>query len=362
MTPANPARWTAAMRAAAVAALASNAPGIEHIDVSNEAYAQSVGLPFDTGGKLAPGEIYVANDDRFVQAFYQEPVTEYAVSGWDMQDTAAELRAVCGEIPVARRFEYATWTNEEQFQIRAAGDDSRALLGDFTRVEYTSTKVNAKTLNRGLTIRLDRDEVSLTPNWEQAYTNRLVAQIQRNALYRAYALLGTSAVNTNRTWTPSSSVDPDGDIRSSIFQGQLKSGLRPNTVVWGRTAWDKRFLAYRQDSNAARADWSRYDPEAVRAVLGVKSVAVSESMYQSSATAKTELVGSLVLSFYSQPNPSREDPSNIKRFVSNTRSGGRLSVYITPESVDPKFVQITVEYNDLIAVPYTGGIRKDTVA
>lgn len=350
-------------RALAVAALAAQ-PGVPYVDLSNEAYAASVGLPYaaNPSAPMEPGQIYLANDAMFLEANFQEPLTNYAVAGWDKQDTYAELRRVAPEIPVSRYFQYAVWSNPESFYAEPSGDDVRAIGADFKQVEYTSTKVVAKTLNRGLTIRLDRDQLRGMPNWEQQYVARLMARIQRNCLIRAYTVLGAAAVTTARNWAASSTVDPDGDIRSTVFQGQKVSGLRPNTVIYGRTAWDKRFLAYRQDSNATRALYSTYSPEEVMRVLGVDSVQVSESFYQSTSSTKLEILGSNVFAFYQQTQPTVEDPSNLKRFVSPVEGGGYVRVFITPQNISAKWVEITVEYYDLITSPYTGGIREDQPA
>jgi len=51
--------------------------------------------------------------------------------------------------------------------------------------------------------------------------------------------------------------------------------------------------------------------------LMVDKVLVSRERYQSSASAKSEIVSNLVFAFYAEDGVDTEDPSNVKRFVSS---------------------------------------------
>lgn len=311
-------------------------------------------------GGMDTGVIYqadVANDSRFVQAFFQEPLTRYAVAGWDKTDLYAELQTVAPELPVSRRFEYKTYSNPEAFYYDA--DDTRGIGADFKRVEYTSSKVQGKTINRGLVIRLDLDEVAAQPNWEEFYTGMLMRRIQRNVLVRFYTLVAATATSTSLTWTAGNSVDPDGDLATALLAARNASGLSPNRVVYGDTGWNKRMLAYRADGNTARFYNSQVKPADLAASLMVDSLIVSKSRYQSSASAKTEMVGSNYFCFVVN-DPSMEDPSNFKRFVSPTLTGGPVRMFRT--QVTDKLVDLGIEYYDLLAATYTGGVRQGAIA
>ena len=49
------------------------------IDFSNgQDYAKAVDLPYQTKDDLEPGQIYVANDDRFTQGSFSQPLTNFA--------------------------------------------------------------------------------------------------------------------------------------------------------------------------------------------------------------------------------------------------------------------------------------------
>ena len=98
---------------------------------------------------------------------------------------------------------------------------------------------------------------------------------------------------------------------------------------------------------------------AIATNLGVDRVMVSRERYQSSASAKSELLGTNVYMFYAQDDVDTEDPSNVKRFVSTfneEEGGGLFRVYV--QQLTAKLVAISVEFYEIIVVTYSGGLRK----
>lgn len=323
------------------------------VDLAND------GLAPDTGN-LSHGQIVLANDSRFAESYFNQPLTSYAVGGWDRMDINAELDFFAPAILVPRRFTYAEWLNAEALLSDGTNDDLRAIGGDFKRVEYKSTKTEAKTDNRGLTMRVDMDEVADRTNWQQMYTTMLLNRLKRNSLRRAIALLSAAGSNTARTWDTTAGKDPDQDVSSSLLTATTASGIRPNRVGYGDTAWSKRQLAHRAQDTAGGYASAGMTPEQVAAFLNVDQVLVSRSRYQSGAAAKSEIVSNLVLSFIAQSGGSVEDPSNIKRFVSPTESGGPVRVFL--QQVNAKCYDLTVEHYELIKITSTLGIRKETIS
>ena len=305
------------------------------------------------------GEIHAFNDSRLNEGHFNEPLTSFAVSGWAKNDLEAELQFLVPEVYVPRRFTYNVWANAEQFYSDTA-EDVRAIGADFKRVEYTRNKQTGTTINRGLVIHLDEDEFDADPNWEQRYTMFLIRRLKLNAIRRALSVLTAAGVSTSRTWsTAGNTIDPDNDIRISLRNGQDVSGLRPNRVAYGQTGWDLRFSSYRSDGNAARYAASLMSKDQVAQTLAVEQVFVSESRYQSTASTKAQALGSNVLSFYQTSSPSLEDPSNIKRFVSPTKSGGPVRVFKIQKN--EKTWILGVEHYELIAATYTSGVRLDVI-
>jgi hypothetical protein len=72
-------------------------------------------------------------------------------------------------VQVGRRFEWKKAVNAEEFYSETF-DDARSIGGDFKKVEFKGTSVNDKTLNKGLTIIVDIDEVAETPDLSDSST------------------------------------------------------------------------------------------------------------------------------------------------------------------------------------------------
>ena len=87
---------------------------------------------------------------------------------------------------------------------------------------------------------------------------------------------------------------------------------------------------------------------------------VSKERFSTAGAALSEIVSNLVQMFFAISGADVEDPSNIKRFVSMTDSGGPLRVYV--QQVTSKLVDITVEHYELMKITSTLGIRQFTVS
>ena len=98
-------------------------------------------------------------------------------------------------------------------------------------------------------------------------------------------------------------------------------------------------------------------PLALIAAIGFayyKSRAVP--LYQSTASAKARILGSVAFAYSAPQQITKNDPSNLKRFVSMTPSG-KFRVYIVP---DVKRTIITVEHYSSLVATRTVGISSIT--
>ena len=330
------------------------------IDFSNgQDYAKAVDLPYQTKDDLEPGQIYVANDDRFTQGSFSQPLTNFAVGGWGNTGLERELLLYTGQpIPVSRRFSYKVWSNAEALRSETT-DDLRAIGGDFKEVVLTNTEVTAKVYNRGLVMVLDKDEIADGVMSEQLAVQYLTARIKLNQIRRASALLIASATNTARTWL-SGTRDADLDIMTAVLAYHTAVGVYPNTVVSGKTAWLGRLTTMRALATAAGFASSAWDEKALAAFLGVDEVGRVNATYQSGAAAKTVIGASIVLVHLRAQTQMREDPSNLKYFWTPTESGGPVSAF--RYEVGRKKVVVGVEHNELLAATYTGGIQTLTIS
>ena len=322
------------------------------------AYAAAVGLPLYTGPDIPAETIHVANSDRLTEGYFSQPLTEVAVGGWNTQDVTAEVDHLCGTpIRVNRRFEYHAWDNAEAFASDA--DDTRSIGSDFKEVRLTATKTQAKTLNRGLIIRIDKDEVDDMAQAEVQRVGYLTQRLRLNQFRRVFALLSAAATNTARTWL-SGTRDADLDIMTAVHAYHTAVGVYPNTVVSGKTAWLGRLTTMRALATAAGFASSAWDEKALAAFLGVDEVGRVNATYQSGAAAKTVIGASIVLVHLRAQTQMREDPSNLKYFWTPTESGGPVSAF--RYEVGRKKVVVGVEHNELLTATYTGGIQTLTIS
>ncbi len=304
------------------------------------------------------GVMYAANESRFIESSFQEKLTAFAV-GWQDDGQLQELLDfVAPTVPTSRRFEYALAENPEEFQIDLGNDDVRAIGGAFPRLEYTSHKAIGSTKNKGLTIRVDLDNVEDQPMWRELYTAKLMRRLLRSECYRAINLLSAGATNSGKTWS-SGTPNPDADLRTSTIAFADAVGLHPSRILIGQTAWARRQVGFESQNVAGAFGGAPRTPQNVAEFLGVDEVMVSRERYASSSTVRTQLVNNLCIIFLAMANQSPEDPSNIKRFVSQTQGGTPFRVY--EQVVDMKRIDITVEHYSDIVLTSSAGIQQLTI-
>lgn len=323
------------------------------------------------------GDIEFANAALIVEGYFSEPLTAFAMGWRDPNNIEATLEFFAPKVPCSRRFEYAETLNVEEFYSDV--DDIRSIGSDFKDVEYKSIKTTAKTQNKGLSITIDLDEIDGAPGWEQRTVAKLQRRLLRNELRRAITLISAAATNTAKTWDTTALKDPDQDIRTDLLAAATLSGVRPNRVGFGDTAFDKRVISHRAQNTAGGYASAVLTPDnaqhtlntqvnpggsvvvgSLSAQLGVDRTWVSRERYQSAAATKTEIVNNLVLEFFASDGMDTEDASNIKRFVSNTDAGGMWRVF--SQQISSKLYRITVEYYSLIKITSTLGLKKLTIS
>lgn len=306
--------------------------------------------------------ISMFNADIATESFFSTPLTDYAVGYSDMADLDAELEFFAPGVEVTPRFEYAVHDNAEAF-LSDGDDDERPAKSDFKDIEETEGKVNSATVNRGLQITLDMDKIRGRGDWEEHYTQKLLRRLKRNQLRRAVALLSAAANNTAKTWDTTAGKDPDQDVITERVTAGDISGISFNRVGYGDTAWSKRGTAHRAQNSAGGFASAMLTPETLAGILGVDQVLKSNARYTSSASAKAQVLGNLVLMFNATQGLDTEDPSNIKRFYSMgapEEGGGIYQVYSA--RVSSKRHVIAVGHYEKMAITSTLGIRKFTVS
>ena len=308
-------------------------------------------------GRLTPGQVALANESRFNAAFYSEPLTAYAVGWRDPNQLEETLDFLFPPVQAGRRFEFKKADNAEAFYSET--DDQRALGADFKRVEYKGTTQLDKTYNKGLTMRVDMDQVDGMPNWREVFTARLLQRLLRSELRRAITAFSGAATNTAKTWDTSAGKDPDQDVLTDLIAAVDDSGVRPNRLLYGDVAWNKRLIAHRAQSSSGGYASAGLTPRELSGFLGVDGVRVSRERYQSTAIAKAKVTPDIVLEFFAADGLGPDDPSHGKRLWSAVESGGKYRIY--EQAVSAKMIDLTVEHYSNCVVTSTVGLRKLTI-
>ena len=307
-----------------------------------------------------PGQIYLANEGAVNNQFLSEALTQYSV-GWKSPDGSLEkaLRLLYGEpITVGKRFSFKKANDKVDFYACENDEDIRAIGADFQRYDWKGSTVDSHTLSKGLTQRIDRDELNDDPEAEQKAVANLRTILMRAEILRGLNVLSTNATNDAKTWgSGQNAADADADVIAALVAGAKAAGIRPNQVLFGLTAWQKRFLTLRAASNSAVAMGASLAPEQIAGIYGVKTVAPIEHIYQNGAS-KAAMADSLVLAYNAQQSGLKDDPSNIKQFVTKI-GGGEYAVFREEHGA---FVDVTVAHQSQIVVTSTTGIRKLTIS
>lgn len=310
-------------------------------------FAASLALGLDLGPNANPvGLVCAANESRFVSGHYSEALTALTIGWKDPEDILAVLNRLFPTVRVSRRFSFRKANNAQSFLIDI--DDVRAIGSPFKRVEYSGEEADAKTANKGLTVRIDHDQTDDLEAEVVAAVGMLQQRLARNELRRGLAVLDAGdhaggnkqfAVGTN----------PDGFIREMGRLSAATTGIFPNVYAIGELAWHYRMDAYEAPARVNGQNRANLTPAELAQYLGADVVEVVKSRYQSSATAKTGLLSARCYAYLAQQGVGKDDPSAVKRFVSAGRGGQGLGVYRQDYE---KFTDISVE--DYSAIVATG--------
>lgn len=316
-----------------------------------------VTLPNDPGDLLGPNTICLANEDRFTSGNFSEELTEYATGWSDPEGLKAMLDFLAPEVPGPKRFEFAKGAHSDAYQTE--GDDVRAVGAPFKTVPCSNTMVPEKCSNKGLTIRVDKDVLATNALWRQSYVGYLLARLYRNDLVRAATGLLAAAANTAKTWDTTAGKDPDQDVLDLVIAAETAGGVA-NRLVFGQAAWRARFASLRAQDIAGHAASGLASPAQLALAVGVDEIRVSNHRYRSGAAALSRIIGSQVLAFHGEVDPTPSDASSAKRFVSMCEGGTPIRVY---EEGRPSLgrVDITVEQYSRIVITADVSVAKLTI-
>ncbi|HCJ11603.1 MAG: hypothetical protein A2Y14_01825 [Verrucomicrobia bacterium GWF2_51_19] len=305
-------------------------------------------LPLDNGNPES-GIICAANESRFNAANLSQELTAFTAGWKDNTPLIKLLNFVAPPVAVNRRFEFKKTDNSECFL--SEDDDVRAVGSAFKRVEFTGTLTNAKTLNKGLTLRIDHDD-AIGEDWRERYVQLIVQRLYRNELKRALAALSENGKKIDKVWNAQS--NPDADLRNMLALAANETGVYPNRILFGESAWFLRSDTYDVQQNAGAHRAASLSLTELAQKLFVDEIQTVHARLQTSKT-KEKLLGNAVFAFYASDTIVKDEPSNIKRFYTPTDAGSPFRVYVEDHS---KFSDLTVEHYSNIIVTAPNGIHQ----
>lgn len=298
------------------------------------------------------GRVSLANEQSMASTFLSQALTEYAVGYRSDQALEDLLQMLAPEVPVSRRFSYKKFDNAESFALESDGSDVRALNSRFKIVSNSSSIVEAKTYSKGFTTVIDLDEEDEDTMVEERKVAHLKRLLLRAEIIRAKGLLAVGSATTK--WSAGTGVsNPDADLATAIIAAANGAGLTPNRIVMDDGAWAARFANLLAATNSATGAMAMLTPEQLAAILGVDKIYISRDRI-TAGTARNNILGAKkVYLFNANDGADREDPSNIKRFVSSS-GGQRWGVY--RRDVGSRLVEITVCHWSNLALTSSEGV------
>lgn len=292
-----------------------------------------------------------AAEEKFNQNNYSEVLTEFTKEWKDDEGLEALLNFIAPKIPVSRRFEYRQASDDQIFCSET--DDERVGGSGFKRIRFSGEAVQAKTLNKGLTIRVDADDI-VGEDWQIRYVHLLMKRLFRNELRRAIMGLQKNARVIETTWDENS--QPDVDVRQILLNVSAEKGFAPNRLLFGELAWYLRQDCYALQNNAGARISSEMTRDGLAEKLLVDDIKLLKK--QNLGIQGNEITGNEIFAFYAQNGLLKDEPSNIKRFVTPNNDGGLFRVYLEEHT---KFVDITVEHYSNIVVTSNSHITQINV-
>ena len=301
-------------------------------------------MPGERSGPWTHGRMTTANESLFDQTHYSEPMTNYAVGWTDEEGYDALVEFLAPSFPApGELFEYLSFDNAEEFLSDETIDDLRAIDADFKTVDYTQQMNTGKIANRGLRVELDWDRIKNDPIWQQRWTGRILRRLKRNQARRAAALMIASATSDALTWN-ADSTQPDIDVANQKILSANATGIKPNRLLYGESAWQVRITAYGLSNSLSAAAGLARDINGVGALLQMQAM-IDAGRFQNGGT-KSQIIGSNILLFTGMAGAQPEDPTNLKLAWTNCQTGMRFGVYVRQISV--KKWEIVVEHYELL--------------
>lgn len=224
--------------------------------------------------------------------------------------------------------QYKKFDNKNAFQTY---DTSRALGGESRSIEFASTDPFFNCKPQGLKILIDDAERAQAGDNDQLLEESKIktlvsaATLSHESKVFAKALASLTAVSGKGIWS-NTATDPVKEINDQMQAISDETGIMPNKIVFGLSAWavfiDHPLIKARQPGaqlvamTTGMASAMFLNP-AVKIEIGLLS---RDTKKFGAAKTMSNIVGGEVILFHGEDSPSLYDASFMKTFA--TRGGG----------------------------------------
>ncbi|MBP5191208.1 MAG: hypothetical protein J6Z25_01395 [Opitutales bacterium] len=290
--------------------------------------------------------IHTAQETKLNPNDYSHELTQFANTL--LKEMEKPLNFIAPTVFVKRFFEHRKDTDLFSSPI----NDIRSTGSNFKYIDSVGEKVQSKTLNKGLTTRVDSDD--LVKDCEERHVFAMVKLLLENEYRRAIqAYIDTikkAQKNTKKQLTEigpwEKDKSPDADLRNLLLTAWKDYGFSPNRIVMHQNVSYTRYVSCAQQNNAGA--------NTINLPLGELAKLLSIEDIQLIQPYVRGLEGDEIFVFLAQNGLPKDDASSaITRFVTPFDDGNLFQVYV---ETHPKFIDITIEYYSDISVTASGYI------
>ena len=264
---------------------------------------------------------------------FQETLKNYAYGV--AQDVGSKLADfIAPRVPVGvGTGMFKKFDDKNAFQIY---DTSRAVGGKANRINFLSTDGKFDCSANALEISIDDQEREKAGDadsaLEEAKTRTLVISACLAREKRVIDLMAAASAGTSASCTIASD-DPVAKIDEILEGIAIKTGMLPNRMVLGLSAWRKiknsaKVLGRIQGVKASGVSLSEFAGMLLNPQIDIRVAVLSKDAYKMGKTAsKSEFVGDYGYIFHGNDNPTQYDPGFMKTFSVGANSVEAVRMY-----------------------------------
>ena len=287
-------------------------------------------------------KITQAQETKFNPDYYSSDYTQLGNNYAKKQEKP--LKFLASDISVQRYFDFIK--NPDINSFFSEINDVRSTGDNFKYVDLKGEKLTSKTLNKGLTVRVDSDD--LVKDCEERYVCALIQHLISNEyrrVIRAFKEIIKEAQKNEKKqlievgpWGKDKL--PDGDLREGLLTAWKDYGFSPNRIVMHQNVAYTRYVCL-AGQNTAGAHAVDLPFKELAELFLIEDIQLIQPYIR-------ELEGNEIFIFLAQNDLTKDNPfSAITRFVTPFDDGNSFQVYIEQHA---KYTDISVEhYSNIIA-------------